>query len=370
MYKNIQPGTSVEVKWEVEEIVVNAQLQNLVYGVGSRYFTHLMGEFYCNLKAIRGLEGILHFTTIVGGKPMLVDVKTLNKALHLPHPLTNLPCIDIYSTYVFNKNEFELYVGFFCDSDVPPGLCVSNYGIHYKHFTPTFQLVALIVRSNILPKPNQDKFFDFFDLKMMFMLVTNKIDFSISYIILLNMINANLVDYMPYGFLLTSVFNIYHLSMPSSLETKATSQISRSNIRAQVPLDECEPQEVKNGRVSPKLDEEDITLANNGSVRLLVSELKSEIRRFKEENVNILGRLSYLESVAAGTLGESSQRGMEIDPMYQVPMLNEGNAIQDIDMFHSIEAVGVGIGGQGSDDLIEFGTQFGSFTAALEDAMT
>ena len=137
-----------------------------------------------------------------------------------------------------------------------------------------------------------------------------------------------------------------------------------------MPLDECEPQEVKNGRMSPKLDEEDITLANNGSVRLLVSELKSEIRRFKEENVSILGRLSYLESVAAGSLGESSQRGMEIDPIYQVPMLNEGNAIQDIDMFHSIEAVGVGIGGQGSDDLIEFGTQFGSFTAALEDAMT
>ena len=198
----------------------------------------------------------MHLTTVVGGKPMLVDYKTINKALNFPQKHSTLPCIDIYSLFVFNKPEFELYVSFFCDEDIPIGLCDSNCGIHYKHFTPVYQLIALILRSNIIPKPNQDKFFDFFDLKIMFLIVTNKIDFSLSYVILLNMINAHLADYMPYGMLLTSMFNIYHISMPLPIATESASHINIAHVRTQIPLTKCEPQEARHVRTPYIMQEE------------------------------------------------------------------------------------------------------------------
>lgn len=42
--------------------------------------------------------------------------------------------------------------------------------------------------------------------------------------------------------------------MSTSLETKCTSQIAQTHARTQVPLTKCEPQEVKTGRMSLKLD--------------------------------------------------------------------------------------------------------------------
>lgn len=41
------------------------------------------------MKPIKGLDNVLHLTIIAGGKPMLVDVKVINKALHSPHSLTS-----------------------------------------------------------------------------------------------------------------------------------------------------------------------------------------------------------------------------------------------------------------------------------------
>ena len=48
-------------------------------------------------------------------------------------------------------------------------------------------------------------------------------------------------------------------------------------------------------------------------------------------------------------------------------MSGEGALIDDIDMFHAIENVGVGIGGQGSEGFVDLGT--GSFMAAMEEAL-
>ncbi|XP_063937653.1 uncharacterized protein LOC108203959 [Daucus carota subsp. sativus] len=366
MNKNIQPGTIVEVKGEVEKLVLDAEWRNMIYGVEDRYFLHLMGEYYCNMKPIRGLDCIMHLTTIMGGKPILVDHKTLNKALHLPHRFISLPCVDIYSHFVFCKEEFQLYVGFFTDSDVPFGICDSNCGIHYKHFTPMYQLIALILRSNVLTKPNQDKHFDFFDLKFMFLFVTNRIDFSISYVILLNMINAHLVDYMPYGQMLTSVFGLFHLPLPTSLETKNNSYISVTHVRTQIPLDKCETQVATHSKFIASLQEEDVFLADNGSFMKMFEEQKLEMKRIKDENIAIINRVTYLEGIAA-TLGGARQMDIDIGNLYQVQMSGEGTFIDDIDMFHEIEAVGVGIGGQSSKGFTDLGT--GSFMAAMEEAL-
>ncbi|KAL1808664.1 hypothetical protein ACET3Z_025654 [Daucus carota] len=370
MNKNIQPGSCVEVKGEVEKLFLAAKWENLIYKLENRHFVYLMGEFYCNMRPIRGLEGVMHITTIVGGRPILVDHKVINRALKFPHKLTDLPCIDIYSHFVFDKNEFQLYVSYFCDSDVPLGMFESNVGVHYKHFTPVYQLVALIVRANVLPKPNQDKFFDFHDLKLMFMLVTDSVDFNLSYVILLNMINAHIMDFMPYGNLLSAVLSIYHVTMPLVLETRSTSFISSAHVRTPVPLDKCEPEQVELIRIPPYIDEEDIYLADNSSVLKMFEEQKVEMKKLRDENIQIMSRVTYLEGVAAASIGNSS-RQMDVDfsHLYQVSMTSEGYFINDVDMYHEIEAVGVGIGGQGSQSMMDFNFVGTSFMGAMEEAM-
>ena len=367
MNQNVQPGTIVEAKGEIEKLVLAAEWKSLIYDLDHRYFLHLIGEFYCNMKPIRGLDGIMHLTTIVGGKPILVDQKILNKALKLPQRLSGMPCFDIYSHFVFCQEEFQLYVGFFTDSDVPFGLCDSNCGIHYKHFTPVYQLVALIIRSNVLPKSNQDKHFDFYDMKLMFLFVTNRIEFSISYVIILNMINAHLTDYMPYAHVLTTVFSLFHIPLPTALETKTTAYIDVTHVRAQVALDKCEPEKSVAFNMPSYLDEEDVFLADKNSVLKVIEEQKIEMKRLKEENVNIINRVTYLEGIAAASLNGNRQMDIDIGNLYQVQM--SGNMIRDVDMFHAIEPVGVGIGGQGPDDFVDLSFGTAGFVAAMEESI-
>ena len=179
LFKNIQPGMSVILKGEIERLVYAAKLENIVFNLGNHYYTHLMGEFYCNMRIGKSLDGVLHFTTVVDGRLMLVDHKTINRALDLSLKLTTMPCLDIYSYFTFKKNEFQLMVSNFCNADVPPVIRDTNCGIHFKHFNPKVQLLDLIIRANILPKPNQSNYFDFLDMKVMFAILTNQINFSI-----------------------------------------------------------------------------------------------------------------------------------------------------------------------------------------------
>lgn len=177
---------------------------------------------------------------------------------------------------------------------MPLGLCDVNCGIHYKHFSSKLQYLALILRANVLPKPNQSKYFDFFDMKVLFLLYTNHINFSISYVMLLNMINANFVDYMPYGLMLSSIFDIYHIPMPSIFATLADSQITLAHVRNQVPLIHCEPQEFSSTIIPPVLNQEDVYLTNCESVKMIIKEQKIELRRLKTENGEIKGRIKVL----------------------------------------------------------------------------
>lgn len=302
MIKNVQPGINIHVHGGVLDIIKAARWEGIVSHLGKVFHVHLMGEFYCNMRIIKGLDGVLHFTTVVETKTILIDHKTINKALHLPAHLSEKPCLDIFAFFMFNKAEFQLMLGTFCDLDVPLGLCDVNYGIHYKHFSSKFQYLALILRANVMPKPNQSKFFDFFDMKLLFLLYTNKINFKISYVILLNMLNANFVDYMPYGLLLTSLFDIYHIPMPSIFASQADSQITPEHVRPQVSLIHCEPHKYSPTVFPPVLSQEDIYLANCESVKMLIEEQKIELRRLKTENDEIKGRLRYLEGLAASTM--------------------------------------------------------------------
>ena len=47
LIKNVQPGTCVDVKGEVDFIIRRAKWDGLMYNLGKQYFIHLMGEFYC-----------------------------------------------------------------------------------------------------------------------------------------------------------------------------------------------------------------------------------------------------------------------------------------------------------------------------------
>ncbi|KAK1366902.1 hypothetical protein POM88_042463 [Heracleum sosnowskyi] len=155
LIKNVQPGIKAHVHGGILEVLRNAKWEGMLSRLGRVFYVHLMGEFYYNMRVIKGLNGILHFTTTVDRKTILVDHNTINKGLHLPIILSEKPCIDFYAFYIFNKSEFELMLGIFCDSDVPLGLCDANCGIHYKHFTSKFQYLSLILRANVLPKPKQ-----------------------------------------------------------------------------------------------------------------------------------------------------------------------------------------------------------------------
>ena len=120
------------------------------------------------------------------------------------------------ATFKFNKDEFEKFFKMFCGSEVPPSLCEQNCGVSFNHFLLKYQQLAYIIRANILPKPLMDKYFDFVDLKIMYQMVTNTVEFNIIYVIILHMFLAFQLDFMPFGLLLTSIFEMYHISMPRS----------------------------------------------------------------------------------------------------------------------------------------------------------
>lgn len=323
-----------------------------------------MGEFYCNMRVTKGIDGVLHFTTSVNRKTILIDHKTINMALHLPIKLTDHehPCLDIYSYFMFNKEEFQLMLSNFCDSDVPSGLCDKPCSIHYKHFNPMFQQLALIVRANVLPKPNQSKFLDFYDMKVMFLLYNNKINFNISYVILLNLINVNLVEYMPYGLMITSILNLCHVSTPFDQATIVDSCLTPAHTRNQVSLTLCEPQNVFPVNLPQNIREEDVYLSNNESVKMLFEEQKMELRRLKTENEDIKRRLGFIESLAAFTMGQNRVMDMEIMNQFQVQMVN------NVGMVNELETVGDGNENLDSNGLPDLVGELG-FVAAMDDAM-
>lgn len=89
MTKNIQPGMNTQVHRAVADVVKAARWDGLVSHLSKRYCINRMGEFYLKIRITKGLNGVLHFTTVVDKKTILIDHKTINKALHLPAVLTD-----------------------------------------------------------------------------------------------------------------------------------------------------------------------------------------------------------------------------------------------------------------------------------------
>lgn len=73
--------------------------------------------------------------------------------------------------------------------------------------------------------------------------------------------------------------------------------------------------------------------------------------------------LRYLEGVVASTMGTNGLIDMEIVSSYQFQM------IDNIEMVRELEAVGVGIGGQGVEDLPDLTEDLGFIAAAVENVV-
>ncbi|KAK1366903.1 hypothetical protein POM88_042464 [Heracleum sosnowskyi] len=114
--------------------------------------------------------------------------------------------------------------------------------------------------------------------------------------------------------------------------------------------------------IPPVINQEDVYLANCESVRMLFEEQKVEMRRLIKENDEIKGRLSFIEGLAASTMGQNGVIDMDIVSSFQVPME------KDLAMINELEEVGVGIGGQSYDGLPDLVGELG-FVAAMENAM-
>lgn len=130
MMRNNQPGKMVFLKQheDVHYILMAAKWDNHDIYRDQNYYTHLTVEFYANME-IKQRDGVFYFSSFVNGKNVYVDHYILNKSLRLGNRPSDLPCINIYEKFVFNQQEFELFLGLFCDEDVPLGLCTKNYGI-------------------------------------------------------------------------------------------------------------------------------------------------------------------------------------------------------------------------------------------------
>ncbi|KAK1393870.1 hypothetical protein POM88_012926 [Heracleum sosnowskyi] len=242
MMRNNQPGMMIFLRQteDVHCILMAAKWDTHVIYRGQNYYTHLIAEFYANME-IKQRDGVFYFSSFVNGKNVYIDHYILNKSLRLGNRPSDLPCINIYEKFVFNQKEFEMFLGLFCDEDVPLGLCAKNCGISFRHFTPKYQKLAIILRENILPKPKHDRFFDFVDIKVMFQLVSNYVEFNINYVLVLNMIYAHLIDYMPYGLLITSIFETYYVQMSRVYTNKIDYFSVEGLVQDKIPLSECKP---------------------------------------------------------------------------------------------------------------------------------
>lgn len=130
----------------------------------------------------------------------------------------------------------------FCASDIPPNKFNTYMYVSYTLFTPHFQLLAMIIRYNILPKLNNEMLFDFVDLKVMFLVLTNKINFNIGYVVLLNIIQATELGFFPYGLLLTSVFRHVEIPLLYPHSKRIYTCVTEKDIKRRIPLSYYVPQ--------------------------------------------------------------------------------------------------------------------------------
>ncbi|WOG81840.1 hypothetical protein DCAR_0100994 [Daucus carota subsp. sativus] len=326
MLLNVEPGMIIYVPQNgvVHNMFLYAKGKNMIFYRGQNYFVHLIGEFYGNMVVQKGIDDVLKISTVVHNKKMFVNVNTLNRCLKLGENVPFQLCINIYEKFVFDKKEFESLVGYFCDSDVPLDLCDKNCAIELHHFTLLYQQLAIIIRSNMLPKPKNTQFFDFVDLKVMFQLATNQVEFNINYVILINMIMAFEVEYMPYGLLLTSLFELYHIAMPRVLAERIEYCDISSLVKHQVSLSDCKPLTVTPVCITPDVIFIGSKQGDNRA-NAEFDKLKEEVNNLKEINLFIMARLDQLENKSKedSTVGNVEGINEKMDRLFNEDMVNE-----------------------------------------------
>uniref|UniRef100_A0A161XQJ8 Uncharacterized protein n=1 Tax=Daucus carota subsp. sativus TaxID=79200 RepID=A0A161XQJ8_DAUCS len=351
MLNQVQPGMMVCVpqKGTIHGVLMAAKWDNMIFYRGQNFFVHLLGEFYANLVIQKGLDDVFLLHTVVHGKNMLIDTNTFTRALKLGIKTPYQPCVNIYEKFVFNTKEMELFLGFFCDCDVPKGLCDQNIGIDYRHFTTLYQQLAIIIRANSLPKPKDVHIFDFVDLKVMFQVVTNQIEFNVNYVIILNMIIAFQENYMPYGLLLTSVFELYHIPMPRILSDKVEYCNLMNIVRPQIPLKDCSAMLVKPVVIAAPAVVLVDKPSNNMDIKTEIEELKSELKDLKDSHEKLLARIELLEAKGNNnsTAGNLEGEDDRIASLFEDGMVHVMDAVEasgkDVDSLPDINVL--------SDDL-------------------
>lgn len=132
----------------------------------------------------------------------------------------------------------KLYLTIFCGvEEIPLHFYSTDRGISLHHFTPLYQTLALIIRANVFPTQHGNKVMTFVELKLMYKLASDRIDFNLAYMIILKMISATKSGYMPYGMLLTQVFEYFKLDTSQLPHFHVKATISDQNTRAPIPLE-------------------------------------------------------------------------------------------------------------------------------------
>ena len=317
MLRNSQPGLMVYLpnNGDVFNLFKTAKWENYVFYRGQNYYTYLVAEFYANMEIKQRLDGLYYVNSFVNGRNIFVDHNVINRALRIGNKTADLPCINIFDKLVFDKSQFELYLGMFCEEDVPAGLCVQNCGVSFRHFTAKYQQLAIILRSNILPKPTLDRFFDFTDLHVMFKLVSNTVDFNMNYVIVLNMVYAHHKDYLPYGLLLTAIFESYYVNMPRNYAGIVDYCAVENMTQPKVPLKDCKPHPVISTVIPSLLPKDDINE--------FVKQLKEEVDSLKAENVELKIRLEQIEMRLLNKGKEVVGLDESTSKLYAVELVNE-----------------------------------------------
>ncbi|KAK1390097.1 hypothetical protein POM88_018275 [Heracleum sosnowskyi] len=161
----------------------------------------------------------------------------------------------------------------------------------FRYFTPLYQQIATILREKLMSKPKNDRFFDFVDLKVMYQLVINQITFDINYVIILNMIYARLADFMPYGLLLTSIFELYHIFMPRVLADQIEYCNVEKMVRPQAPLIECKPHQVIPLCIPQIAVKNNLQKIEMDTLKAQINTLKTNMRIMVKTNLGLLVRL-------------------------------------------------------------------------------
>lgn len=161
--------------------------------------------------------GEMFFTTMVKGNFHMFDQYKMCKDLGLNAKILGLAKIDTFSEFTkFSQVNFRKFLKFLCESSVPKTLCSSPRDLSLKFFNAKSQFLAKIIRSNLLPRFDSDKSYDYNDIHLMYFILTSYVPFNLPYF-LISSINCAYGGLMVYGLLLTKKFKTNNIELSDEI---------------------------------------------------------------------------------------------------------------------------------------------------------